>query len=162
MLTSKVRRCFKMLNVENHHKTRGITLVLLLAIFIGAGIFSARLDAEAGTPYVMLQLRDGNLVKFDYPSFAFNWIYPITLKSQITCETFEITKEDIDEVYVKSEFYNNCDEKDDWEVNVYLTNGEEVLGFFKLSDYTVTGKLFASGEEKTIQFKDIKKVSFHR
>lgn len=140
-----------------------IKIIALSIIFIfGFSFFNLFLQAERVSPFVLVTLKKGGTQKFEYESFTFNWILPITIKSQETCEEFEIRKDDIDEIYIINEFYNNCDDKDDWEVDVYLVDKRQILGFLNITEYAVKGRLYLSGEEKSIPFKDIKKVSFHR
>jgi hypothetical protein len=140
-----------------------INIVALSIIFIfGFSFFSLFLQAERVSSFALVTLKNGGKQKFEYESFTLNWTLPITIKSQETCEEFEIRKDDIDEIYIINEFYNNCDDKDDWEVDVYLVDKRQILGFLNITEYAVRGRLYLSGEEKSIPFKDIKKVSFHR
>lgn len=140
-----------------------INIVALSIIFIFAfSFFNLFLQAERVSPYVLVTLKKGGTQKFEYESFTLNWTLPITIKSQETCEEFEIRKDDIDEIYVINEFYNNCDNKDDWEVDVYLVDKRQILGFLNMTEYAARGRLYLSGEEKSIPFKDIKNISFHR
>jgi sporulation protein YlmC with PRC-barrel domain len=43
---------------------------------------------------------------------------------------------------------------------VYLKDKNEILGFFIVSQHEVKGRLYETGEEISIPFKDIKKVKF--
>jgi hypothetical protein len=114
----------------------------------------------AEDPYVMVKLRNGAAHKFDYHTFTFNWIQPIRLIDQETCEVIEIDREQIDEIFIVDQVYNECGDKDDWEVMVYLKDNRELLGFLEVSEYTVKGVSYETGEEITINYGDIKKVSF--
>jgi len=144
-------------------KQRFPGLITVISLVVFCVLFSGlTLRAGDAKPYVKVLLKNGSIEKFDYESFTFNWIYPITIKDQEMCESHEITKDDIDEVYIINEFYNNCDNKDDWEVDVYLVNKRQILGFFNVNDFSVRGKLLETGEEKRIPLKDVKKVSFKR
>jgi hypothetical protein len=150
---------YQMINVKKNHF---VSLTVIAVLFAIISTFSFTITADSGTPYVLVILKNKERVKLEYESFTFNWELPIIVKSQETCDNTEITKDQLDEIYVISEFYNNCDDKDDWEVDVYLKDGRQILGYLKVTEYNVKGNHYATGEEKTIPFKDIKKVVFRK
>jgi hypothetical protein len=135
--------------------------MLLIVCFLVIANFSY-FNLQASTPFVKVVLKNGETKKLEYSSFTFNWILPIRLTNQESCDKIEITKDQLDEVFIVDELYNECDGKDDWEVMVYLKDKSEVLGFFIVSQPVVKGKLYKTGEETSIPFKDIKKVKFKK
>jgi hypothetical protein len=138
-------------------KTIAILSLFLLVMFVSG--FSPLTGAE---PYVKVTLKNGTVEKFDYDSFSFNWTSPATITDQTSCEEVQISKEEIAEVYFIGEFFNTCVNKDDWEVDVYFPDRRQILGFFKVSDYSVKGRKLETGIEKSIAYSAIKKVTFYR
>jgi hypothetical protein len=130
--------------------------IVFLLVIVNFNYF----NLQASTSYVKVVLRNGETKKFEYSSFTFNWILPIRLTNQESCDTVEITKDQLDEVFIMEDLYNECEGKDDWEVMVYLKDKNEILGFFIVSQHEVKGRLYETGEEISIPFKDIKKVKF--
>ncbi|NIM17525.1 MAG: hypothetical protein GTO45_36390 [Candidatus Aminicenantes bacterium] len=139
-----------------------VVVVIILTANISYSYSQSKTDANV--QYVEITLKNGTVEKFDYTAFTLSWIYPITLIRPLTCDEVEINKHEIEEIYVVGEFSNNCvnQGKDDWEFTVYLTDERQLLGFFRVSEFTAKGVLYDSGEEKSIHFKDIKKIVFRR
>jgi hypothetical protein len=141
-----------------------ILAVVVIILSANVSYSNSQSNTEANVQYVEIILKNGTVEKFDYTTFTLSWLYPVTLIRPLTCDEIEINKHEIEEIYVVGEFSNNCVEqgKDDWEFTVYLTDERQLLGFFRVSEFTAKGVLSDTGEEKSIPFKDIKKIAFRR
>jgi hypothetical protein len=141
-----------------------ILVVIVIILTANVSYSNSRSNTDANVQYVEITLKNGTVEKFDYTTFTLSWIYPITLIRPMTCDEVEINKHEVEEIYVVGEFSNNCvnQGKDDWEFTVYLTGERQLLGFFQVSEFTAKGLLYDTGEEKSIHFKDIKKIAFRR
>ena len=144
------------------------TPVLLVMIFILFGVIHLlgdESDVREVKPvrYVKVTQRDGKIEKLDYDTFTMSWILPITLRTHLAREDVQLKKEDIDEIYITIKFPNGWDEdKEDWLLKVFLVDDIEWSGFFHVSRHVVKGISITTGEEKSIPFEDVKKISFKR
>ncbi len=116
-------------------------LIVCFLVIVNLSYF----NLQASTSYVKVVLKNGEAKKLEYNSFTFNWILPIRLTRMETCDVFELNKDEFDEIYIVDELYNECGKKHDWEVNVILKNDDSILGFFDVSEYRITGRLFDTG-----------------
>ena len=141
-----------------------ILVAIVIILTVNVSYSNSQSNTNANVQYVEITLKNESVEKFDYTTFTLSWTYPITLIRPLTCDEVEINKHEIEEIYVVGEFSNNCLDqgKDDWEFTVYLTDERQLLGFFQVSEFTAKGLLYDTGEEKSIPFKDIKKITFRR
>jgi hypothetical protein len=142
--------------------------VLLVMIFILFGVThllgdEPELQELKPVKYVEVTQSDGKIEKLDYDTFTMSWILPITLRTHFAREDVQLKKEDIDEIYITIQYPHGWDEdKEDWLVKVFLVNDIEWSGFLHVSQYMVKGISSTTGEEKSIPFEDVKKISFKR
>lgn len=138
-------------------------ILVVVGVFLFLCLNLAGIDAQTTyVKYVEVSLQNGGVERLDYDTFTFSWILPITITEPVACDATELAKENIAEIYMVGEFSNGCANKDDYEVKVYLTDNSVKLGFFNVSEFTVKGHKYNSGEEVSFPFKDIKKVIFKR
>ena len=133
-------------------------------MIIGSIGYFGTAAGTAGEPQssVRVTLQSGEVVNFEYASFDFDWIPPSRIKEPMSCQEYEINKENIDEVYVSGEFDNICENKKDWQVIVKLTDETVYRGFLHVANFAVKGIVAETGEEKSIPFKDLKRIKFRR
>jgi hypothetical protein len=113
--------------------------------------------------YVEVTQRDGKIEKLDYETFTMSWILPINFRTFHGRDDIQLKKEDIDEIYIASQFPSGWDEdKEGWLVKVIMVEDIEWLGFFHVSQHVVKGMSITTGEEKSIPFEAVKKISFKR
>jgi len=110
--------------------------------------------------YVIVTLKDGNTVKFDYDSFEIPWIAP-QVKDELTCDVTDFNPAEVEEILILTEGENFCDRRDDWLFDVYLREKDPIRGFIEVTETMVRGKLFGSSEQKSISFEEINKVSYY-
>ena len=107
--------------------------------------------------------KDGKIEKLEYETFTMSWILPITLRTYRDREDIELKKEDFDEIYIAGDFSSGWEKnKEDLGIMVYLVDKREMLGFFHVSEHVVKGISSITGEEKSIPFENVKKISFKR
>lgn len=113
--------------------------------------------------YIEVFQKDGKIDKFEYEAFDMSWILPITLREHVTREDVEIKKDNFEVIHIVGRFSSGWDEgKEDLGVMVHLVDTRKMLGFFHVSEHIVKGILSLTGEEKSIPFKDVKKIVFKR
>jgi hypothetical protein len=115
--------------------------------------------------YIMVTLKDGTSEKFEYDSFSIPWIVP-RVKDEFTCEEHDFDQEEVEEILILNESWNSCDGREEWLFDVYFRDdGNNVRrplrGFIEVTDYNIRGKLYGSGENKTISFEQIEKISYY-
>ena len=137
-----------------------VGLFLLLFSFVN---LLADQSSVKTVKYVEVTQMDGKIEKLDYDTFTMSWILPITLRTHFAREDVQLKKEDIDEIYITIQYPHGWDEdKEDWLVKVFLVDDIEWIGFLHVSQYMVKGISSTTGEEKSIPFEDVKKISFKR
>lgn len=125
-------------------------------------LISGTMGFAAEKSYVEVKLRSGATIKFSYDSFTFDWIMPKRIIHQLSCEETEIKDEEIDEIHIGSEFSNNCQDKEDWNVIIYDKEKHTQMGFLSVSKYEVKGIDLETGQERVLHFKDIKKIKYRK
>ena len=139
-------------------KTIVITVAFLAAIMAVGHV--PHLFGEGNGKYILVTLKDKSVEKFEYDAFSFNWVLP-QIKNEVTCEVEDFLPADLEKIFVLSQTWNSCDEKDDWVFDVYLKDRRPIQGFFELTAEKVTGKVYETGKIKSIPFQDISKVTYH-
>lgn len=132
-----------------------IVVFLLLAINVSFNHTQLLLGADV---HVVVTLKDDTEHKFEYGSFNLNWS-GLQVKDELTCKVTEFEPEMIKDIYVMGMSWNSCDKKDDRLFDINLGK-RAYQGFCPLTDDKVIGKLMDTGEEKSIPYEDIKKISF--
>lgn len=132
-----------------------IVVFLLLAINVSFSHTKLLLGEDA---QVVVTLKDETVYTFEYGSFNLNWT-ALRVKDELNCTYTDFEPEMIKDIFVMGMTWNSCDKKDDRLFDVNLGK-RSYQGFCPLSDDKVTGKLLDTGEEKSIPYEDIKKISF--
>jgi len=139
--------------------------------------------------YVEVFLKDGSSIKFEYKSFmAGNFKFPERLNRpardgetrylgekrfmitlQQNCRMDSISLDNLVEIEVLGQELNKCTGEKDWLLKVYLFDLEKYKGFLAktthnmgrvLSEQDIRGIPFDTGTERSMMFKDIKKILF--
>jgi hypothetical protein len=134
-----------------------IVVFLLLTINVSFNHTQLLMGADS---QVVVTLKDERTHTFEYGSFNLNWS-ALQVKDEFTCTVTEFEPAMIKDIYVLGMSRNSCDKKDDQLFDIHLGK-RAYQGFCPLSDDKITGKLVDTGEEKSIPYKDIKKISFVR
>lgn len=138
---------------------------------------------------VEVYLKDGSSVTFEYKTFMEgNFEFPeklnrpaeegetkyfgekrFVMNLQQNCRTESISLDNLVEIEVLGQEVNNCTGEKDWLLKVYLFDLEKFTGFLTTSAHNldriasergVTGIPFDNGIERSLMFKDIKKIVF--
>lgn len=145
-------------------------LVVMILGSIGLGSGSLLAGQEEGT--VQVTLRTGEVKTLEAASFELDWVFPVTVLEEDTCEKRVVKKDEVKDIYPISLSWNTCEEKEDWLFEVDFFDGKYVQGHLKKdskgaaqakeggSEPFVRGRDPRSGKEEMIRYKNIKKISF--
>jgi len=145
-------------------------LVVLVLGSIGFG--SSSLLAQQGQETVQVTLRTGEVKTLDAASFELDWVFPVTVMEEDTCEERVIKIDEIKDIFPISLSWSECEKKEDWLFEVDLRDGNYVQGHLKgesrgaaqartgSNEPFVRGRDPKSGKEEMISYKNIKKISF--
>ncbi len=139
--------------------SKTLMMIMFLVILAVPGGLVSPLNADES--YVLVTMRDDTTVKLVSHTFSMHWVVP-EVKDEITCKITQFEISELSEIYVMTIADNFCDKRDDWLFDVNFKDPERspVHGFIEVTQEFVTGKSYETGEEKTISFYDIQKISF--
>lgn len=138
------------------------TMVKVMMIFI-LGIllvsFTHSPLSAAADQTVVVTMQDDTEQVFEYGSFNLNW-EALQVKDELTCKLKSFEATDLTVIYVLSMSWDSCEKKDNQLFDIKL--GDRLYqGFCSLKNDSVSGKPADGGEEISIPYSDIKKISFH-
>jgi hypothetical protein len=157
----------------------GVIFSLFLLVIPSVGDIDRLMGAGTGTEtgtYVLVTLRNGEVKKWEQDSFKIKWIFPVTFLEDETCVNKTFNKEDIKDIFPISRSWNNCEKKEDWLFEVDFHDGDYAQGYVMsqckikekddakvkniAAETEISGIAAGSGKEETIDYKDIRKISF--
>jgi hypothetical protein len=174
---------------EIHMKKSVILKITITCLILFGFSLSGSLTLWGEEQQVKVFLKDGSSVTFEYKTFMEgNFKFPEKLNRparegetkyfgekrfimtlQQNCRTESISLDNLVEIEVLGQEINNCTGEKDWLLKVYLFDLEKYTGFLTTSAHnldriaserSVKGIPFDNGIERSLMFKDIKKIVF--
>jgi len=148
--------------MRNLTSCKNTVIGLVILVVLVSTVSMGTIPLHAGNaPYVLVTLRDNSTLKFQYDTFSLHWFQP-QIKNEITCEVTDFNPVDVVEIWVLSRALNECDFRDDeWLFDLTLNDKGPIQGFIEVTEESITGKLVDTGEEKTILFPEVKKITYY-